>query len=68
MTTYEFIESFTEDDLFDADKRMIMRICFENVAKIYFQDLFDEDLSDVASIVNANYYELAKEKLEGLRI
>lgn len=68
MLVYEFIENFSEEDLFDADKRMVMRICLTTVAKIYFEDLFNEDLSHVDSIINANYYELAREKLEGLKI
>lgn len=65
---YEFIENFSEEDLFDANKRMVMQICLLTVAKIYFQDLFDEDMSELASIANAYYYELAREKLEGLKV
>lgn len=44
MTLYEFIDNFSEEDL------------------------FDEDMSELASIVNSHYYELAKEKLEGLKV
>ena len=68
MTLYEFIEDFTEDDLFNADKRRIMEIAQMTIARFYFEDLYNEDMSELFSVVNANYYELAQDKLKGLKI
>lgn len=68
MTLYEFIENFQEDDLFNADKRRIMEIAQIAIARFYFEDLYNEDMSEWFSITNANYYELAQEKLKGLKV
>jgi hypothetical protein len=68
MTLYEFIEDFTEDDLFNADKRRIMEIAQMTIARFYFEDLYNEDMSELVSVVNANYYELAQGKLKGLKV
>jgi hypothetical protein len=68
MTLYEFIEDFTEDDLFNANKRRIMEIAQMTIARFYFEDLYNEDMSELFSVVNANYYELAQDKLKGLKI
>lgn len=68
MTLYEFIEDFKEEDLYDADKRRMLEVAVTTIARFYFEDLYNEDISTVWSCVNANYYEMAYEKLYGLKI
>lgn len=67
MKLYEMVESFKKDDLLNTDRRRLMEVAFSMIARFYFEDLYEEDMSSVESIVNANYYQLAKEKLYGYK-
>lgn len=63
MNIFDFIDSFSEDDIFDADKRRRLEVACTTLARFHFDDIYEEDLSSVASLINANYYEMAKSKL-----
>lgn len=64
---YEFIEDFEYEDLFNADMRNGLQKIFNLLARIYFEDLYNTDLSSLEQLVNAQYFELAKEKLYGIK-
>ena len=68
MNIYDFIDNFSEADLYDADKRRLMEAARVTIARMYFEDLYEEDMSEVSAIMNASYYELAQLKLEGLKV
>lgn len=61
MNIFEFIDSFSHKDLFDSDKRRVMEKCETALARIVFEGLYREDLSEIVDQVN--YYEVAREKL-----
>lgn len=59
---YNFIEEFAPDDIFDADMRTGLERSMILCARIYFEDLYQEDF-DLNSYINAGYYGIAKDKL-----
>lgn len=61
MNIFEFIDNFNHRDLFDSDKRKVLEKCEIALARIVFEGLYREDLSEIVDQVN--YYEVAREKL-----